>query len=323
MRKLFPILLIVIVAMYFLKSGSCSNPSTGTNDTNSATTPQQEPSSTAPDATTTLAQPTESANPDKQTFAVIVGVSDYLNMQPGQGDLNVPTVDAKRINEFLRSSGGGSVPAQNIVLLLNNQATKRNIVSAMNQLYTQAGPEDRVIFFFAGHGDKGFFLPYEYNGNPRAALLHDEVKAMFKRSAAKTKLCIADACHSGSIKNPKLASRETPTQTKADTGSTNYRQLEDGGGVVIMMAAKSNEVSWETSEIGQGVFSFFLVRGLGGQADKNQDRVVTIEELYFYVRNNVRQYVYNKCRDANGRPAIQTPICFGKFDRNMPVGLVY
>lgn len=324
MRKLLPILIVLLVAVYFVRNGSCTSSSPSENtpvspNAQSATTPETDESTSA------NSSPSTSNNGDQQqtTYAVIVGVSDYLNMKPGNGDLNVPTVDAKRMYDFFRTAGGGSVPEQHMVLLLNDRATKLNITLAMRQLYAKAGPEDRVIFFFAGHGDKGFFLPYEYEGSRNSALFHDEVKAFFKQCSAKTKLCIADACHSGSIKNPNLVSRDqSASVSKADTGSASYRQLEDGGGVVVMMAAKSNEVSWETSEIGQGVFSFFLVRGLGGQADKNQDRVVSIEELYFYVRTNVRQYVYNKCRDANGRPAIQTPICFGRFDRQMPVGYV-
>lgn len=306
MKKYLLIIFIIVLVIYFFRDGGDNEPAGATKEVS----PDVQVQSNAGDS-------------HKNTYAVVVGVSDYLNMQPGKGDLSVPTVDAQRVYNFFRSAGGGAVPENNIYLLLNADATRSNIVAAMSQLYSKAGPEDRVVFFFAGHGDKGFFLPYEYDGSQRTALFHDDVKAAFKGCAAKTKLCIADACHSGSIKSRSNDARLQPSVSKADTGSTKYRELEDGSGIVVMMAAKSNEVSWETQEIGQGVFSYFLVKGLAGQADKNQDRVISITELYFYVRNNVRQYVYNSCKDESGRPAVQTPICFGKFNKDMPVGYVY
>jgi uncharacterized caspase-like protein len=61
-----------------------------------------------------------------------------------------------------------------------------------------------------------------------------------------------------------------------------------------------------------GVFSHFLVKGLKGEADANEDRVITIKELFVYVHQNVRTYTGN----------VQTPTLTGNYDENMPVAIV-
>ena len=84
------------------------------------------------------------------------------------------------------------------------------------------------------------------------------------------------------------------------------------GGTAIMTSSKQEEVSLEYGGLRQGVFSHFLIKGLKGYADANSDKLVTIDELYSYIYNQVRQYTANK----------QTPSITGDFDKNMPVGWV-
>ncbi|HMP15376.1 MAG TPA: caspase family protein, partial [Saprospiraceae bacterium] len=156
----------------------------------------------------------------------------------------------------------------------------------------------------SGHGLKGAFLPIDFDGfNNR--LLHNDVVDIFRRSPAKYKLCIADACHSGSL----LAMRSASAQSII---SSYYESLAQAkAGTALIMSSKSEETSLESSGLRQGVFTHFLIRGLKGEADRNEDRIVSIQELYDYVYENVRNYTGNR----------QSPEIMGDYDQKMPVGI--
>lgn len=228
------------------------------------------------------------------TYAVIVGIADYKITDYRNGDLRYADQDARRFGEFLRSSTGGAVPAQNIVLLINRNATKASIVSAL-RLFEKAAPSDRVIFYFSGHGLRGGFLPYDVSAtNPATVLSHREVKTAFKPSAASTKLCIADACLSGSM-------------TAREAWNSPASQEVASSNVVLMLSSRSTQPSVESGLRRGGVFTHFLLSGLGGKADANRNRTVTIKELYDYLAPRIR-------RDT---PNHQSPLFYGKFSDDL------
>ena len=230
----------------------------------------------------------------KTTYAVIVGIADYKLSDYRNGDLRYADQDARRFGEFLQSTTGGAVPAQNIVLLTNRNATKAAIVQAL-RLFEKAAPPDRVIFYFSGHGLAGGFLPYDVSAtNPATVLTHREVKAAFKPSSASTKLCIADACLSGSMTTRETWNASAPKEAASPN-------------VVLMLSSRSTQPSVESGLRRGGVFTYFLLSGLGGKADTDRNRTVTIKELYGYLAPRIR-------RDT---PNHQSPLFYGRFSDNL------
>jgi uncharacterized caspase-like protein len=57
----------------------------------------------------------------------------------------------------------------------------------------------------------------------------------------------------------------------------------------VFSAAGGNQTSKPLKETGHGMFSYFLMKGLEGEADANQDRKITVGELQVFVRENVLQ----------------------------------
>ncbi|PYN24920.1 MAG: hypothetical protein DMD76_13670, partial [Candidatus Rokuibacteriota bacterium] len=120
---------------------------------------------------------------------------------------------------------------------------------------------------------------------------------------------LLDTCYSGT------AGGRTFMRQQIRAGGINDQFLERltrSKGRVIITASGPNEVALESSELGHGVFTYFLLQGLAGQADRNGDGVVTVSELYEYVEEQVDR----KARAEGGR---QRPLMKGEVEGTLPL----
>ena len=235
-----------------------------------------------------------------KVWVMVVGVAAYDHMPV----LKYTDDDAYRMYAFFKSPEGGSVPDEQMRILIDEEATKSNIKKTMTETFMKAGSNDLVILYFSGHGIKGSFLPIDFDGSNNK-LPHEEITAALKASPAKYKLCIADACHSGSL----LAARGTDVQNMLANYYASLAQASPG--TALIMSSKSEENSLESSGLRQGVFSHFLIRGLKGEADADGDHIVTVQELYTFISSKVRSYTGNR----------QSPVIQGTYDPTMTISV--
>jgi uncharacterized caspase-like protein len=233
---------------------------------------------------------------DFNKYAVVVGCADY---QRANMDLRYSDDDAYRFYAYLKSCEGGAIPDEHIAVLVDEAATKSNIINTLNTVFSKASANDMLIFFYTGHGAEGAFCPVDMTDQYSSLLLHDEVKAVFKKYPAKYKICLADACFSGSI-------------YQGDPASSNTSSGSSETSVIIMMSSAPDETSQENPKMRQGAFAYYLIKGLKGSADRNQDNIITLEELFPYVKANVLNFTDNR----------QTPVIEGNASRYMPIGVI-
>jgi len=159
------------------------------------------------------------------------------------------------------------------------------------------------MMYFSGHGLKGSFLPIDFDGSNNK-VFHHEITEILESSPAKFKLCIADACHSGSLYTEKGAMR--------NAFESYYQALaQSKPGMALIMSSKSEETSLESNNLRQGVFSHFLLRGLKGEADNNHDNTVVLQELFDYICHNVKEYTSKR----------QSPMIRGDYDPQMVISV--
>ena len=98
------------------------------------------------------------------SWALVIGIDKYQNVKK----LNYAVKDAESIQDILVNSF--YFPSDNISLLTNGEATKQNILKSFSYITKKAQKNDRVLVFFAGHGDtmdlpgggeKGYLIPVE------------------------------------------------------------------------------------------------------------------------------------------------------------------
>ncbi|MFK7983476.1 MAG: caspase domain-containing protein [Saprospiraceae bacterium] len=228
-------------------------------------------------------------------YAVVIGITDYR--QTNVNNLQYTENDAFKFYNLLKNEKLGAFKIDNVSLLVNQSASKANIIKAMRHQFRKAKDNDLLIFFFSGHGGQRYFRPFD-----EELLLHNEIKQIINQSSAETKIVFADACYAGSMLTPILGNG----QIEHDT---NYF----GENTITLLSSGAKEQSWEDSKIKHGVFSYYLVTGLMWNADINRDYKITIQEIFNYIYVNTRQHVLTEFQ------VTQQPIIGGAFDSTMVI----
>jgi len=250
--------------------------------------------------------PAADAAPGK-VFALIVGISEYKSL-PHDLWLQYPDADAKMFSAFLASPRGGSVPADQILTLINEKATTGAIRTAFKTfLKEKPGKNDTVYILMAGHGTVDAHGAYilTYDADPSdlggTALPMGELKSMVEQelNIAGHVILLADVCRAATIAGQKTAALGGAV---ADIGDA-------PGELLGLMAARPKELSNESPEFGggHGAFTYALIRGLNGAADADKDGSVTSGEIIDFVTKDVSKLTSNR----------QHPRDFGTMDSGL------
>jgi Caspase domain len=237
-------------------------------------------------------------------FAVVIGIARYSDTSGGLTNLQFADRDAQDFRDFLLSPDGGSFPKDNIRLLLNEDATSQNVRSALFTFLTKAQPQDEVVLYVAGHGAPDpndprnlYLLTYDTKLEDMGGTAFPmwQLQDVFTRVLkAKRVVTFADTCHSYGF------SGESGRAKKSNNLVNQYlsRFANDSDRAVIT-ASDISQLSYESDKWGggHGVFTFFLLKGLHGEADYNKDGTVTAGELFAYIHDSV-----DKATDGNQSP---------------------
>jgi hypothetical protein len=214
-----------------------------------------------------------------QSWAVVIGIDDYRTWPKLEFAVN----DAKSVRDRLIRLG---FDAGQILELYNREATKENILRVVaDELPRKTGPDDRVLFFFAGHGQteelhggirRGYLIPVDgdlenlYSKSIPMNVLAD----ISLRTPAKHILFVMDACYSGlALARAASLPPQTPGFLQKVTAAR-ARQIITAGG--------AGEQVFERD--GHGLFTKRLLEALDGAADDNRDGIITASELASYLR---------------------------------------
>ncbi|MFC1833196.1 caspase domain-containing protein [Thermodesulfobacteriota bacterium] len=200
-----------------------------------------------------------------------------------------------------------------VTLLTNEKATRSAVIRELNYRLRRADKDDTVIIFLSGHGaddpnapGEFFFLTHDADPEYLAADAVNMSRQWFvERLDCKRLVLIADACHAGgfSSKVTKALRRSRENLMKI---------FQESEGKVFTTSSRPDELSIEKPEYGNGLFTYYLLQGLGGEADKDREGVVALKELYDYVYKQTKA-------DSDG---YQSPQMEGRVVGAFPMSLV-
>lgn len=248
-----------------------------------------------------LTNPAKKETAPGQIAGTIVGVAKFEILK----NLEYSDDDAVEIHDTLKKSPMWKDAKMD--LLLNFDARKKDILNSINKHKGQLEPQDMFVFFFSGHGTNykttGYICPHDagysgYRNDISEKELNEAFLSLAKDPSAPPKVLIMlDSCFSG-----KLISKEIPDQkatpkfqkksTSSETANINFAEkiLKTLPNAIAITSSSGEELSYEVSDLKNGVFSYYLIEGLTGQADKNNDSKISMEEAYGYLTPKVINY---------------------------------
>lgn len=255
-------------------------------------------------------------------WAVIIGISNYQDTEIPS--LRYASSDAQAFYDWAISPDWGKYAPSQVKLLLDKEATGANIKKALFEWLRGALDEDMVTIYFAGHGSPEspdsptnlFLLPYDtqYKSIATTGFPMWDIETALKRFIKANKVVvIADACHSGGVGLSFDIARRANRGIKINPISSGIQNLSQvGDGVCVISASSDNQFSQESKRWGggHGVFTYFLLKGLKGDADYNRDTSVTLGELTSYLSEQVRRETKNA----------QSPTVAGRYDPALTIG---
>ena len=254
----------------------------------------------------------------RNVWALVVGINQYQSVR----NLKYAVNDAEAFYSLLVEQN--QIPEENVILLTDKQASLKNLRRALGtQLKKRAGKDDMVIIFFAGHGAtekdasspdgdglEKYLLPVdaELDDIYTSAIPMREISHIFRRIKSERIIFIADSCYSGASGGRTV----NVTGIRSSLSEAFLDRVVSGKGTIIITASGANEVSMESEELKHGIFSYFLLEGLKGKADFDDDGLITVDELYPYVSDNVAR--------ASGQE--QHPVKKGMVEGRFVFGIV-
>ena len=226
--------------------------------------------------------------PFRRSIAVVIGIGDYTN---GWNPLEAPTHDVQRVADFLKGQGAFDI----VYTLTDGAATRERIRTLMvGELPQEVGPNDRVLFYFSGHGTQeklfgnrvfGHLVLQDSGPDDYSSMIDMELlRSWWYRIAhARQSLFILDACFSG-----------LGLQSKGD--SVYDRTVADLSkrGHYLITAGTEDQLSYASlSRWGGSLFTTALIDGMKGRADSEtvdapRDGIVSLKELWDYNTKRIR-----------------------------------
>ena len=240
---------------------------------------------------------------NRDALALIIGVEKYKNTT---AKAIYADNDAQIFSDFANKILG--IPFNRVKTLINNNADEAGMLLATKRWLVRAAKQGKtdVYIFFAGHGlasDDGselYLLPYD--GAPEllddTAILRDRLFSDVAAANPRSVTVFLDTCYSGTTRGTDMLIASRPITIRALEQS-----IPDN--FTVMTAAAGDQTAKPLEEAKHGMFSYFLMKGMEGEADVNNDNEITAGELHSYVKINVIQ-------QSSGS---QTPELQGDADR--------
>jgi formylglycine-generating enzyme required for sulfatase activity len=268
-----------------------------------------------------VAAPSGLSQEPGEKYALLAGVRKYARTSELR-ELNYPERDMEDLAAVLRD--GGYRP-ENLVLMTQTAGAENtrflpiaaNIRKELKALLRDRIKADSVLVAFAGHGtqfrgsEEVYFCPADTRPDDKATLISldkatlislDEVYRELAGCDAQLKLLLSDACR----KDPIAAVSRSPTGNVQSV--TRPQVLKPPGGVAALFSCSEGEVAFENDTLKHGVFFHFVIQGLRGEADFNKDQEVALEELTFFTKRRVLDFVRAEYDGVR-----QMPVLKGEF----------
>ena len=236
----------------------------------------------------------------RQKFALVVGVSRFVDnsIRP----LRFAAKDAYDLREFLVDPRSGRFPPDNVYLLMDEQATRANILKALHEIALRAQEQDLVLVFFSSHGSPrkdrlglqgiGYIVTHDTRQSEIYvdALAFEDLRDKLQVISARRKVLLLDTCYSG---QSRTSDGKALILEGYGVGSGAAQLFLSGEGTYVITSSDDSEPSYESEALKNGYFTHYLIEALKQGAEPP-----TVQQAYAYLRQRVREAVAREKKSA-------------------------
>ena len=249
---------------------------------------------------------------NKDAIALLIGNQRYKIEKRGLNDVKYAERDVKIMAKYLEKTMG--YLKENILVKTNiTSGDFRTLLGTKNDHkgvlynYIRKGKSD-VFIYYVGHGGPGpkgksaYLVPVDakvdyiqHNGYSLNLFY-----SVIERLPARNMIIVLDACFSGDSESGPLFKNISPAMVKTATPKKNILNA------ALFCATDKDQVATWYPEKRHSLFSYFFFKGLQGNADQNGDKIIRLNELKRYLKQEVSYYAQRKSN------RIQQPLISGK-----------
>lgn len=233
-------------------------------------------------------------------WVLLVGVNHYDD--ENLLTLRFPAPDCQGLGQALKEATQ-AFPRRELCIhhdFAEHLPTLEQVRQSLKRITAAAQPQDTVLFYFSGHGliDAGsgqavLCLRDTWQDYlMESGLAVPELLQLLGQSPARQQLVWLDACHSGGMTlwGAKDANHQPGPDPVPQLVALLRQRAAQGRGFYALLSCDFDQRSWEFPELGHGVFTYYLMRGLRGEAADDQG-VVDADNLYKYVYHQTLRYI--------------------------------
>ena len=219
----------------------------------------------------------------RKAVGIAIGVGAFRDPEvPG---VKFAVRDAEVVADYFRTAGG--ISARQIKVVTNDYALKDDLAEVFEKwLPEHVGPDSVVLVFFSGRAimdpSTGVVSLIPHDGSQASS---PRLFSLRRLQAALTRLAIQQAVLllDVSLTVPPSSVSQNHRDPVWDTGASAVRD----GKLVQILGIHGIQEAHQYEQGQHGLFTYYLLKGLGGTADQDQDGIVTVGELFDYVHAQV------------------------------------
>lgn len=234
--------------------------------------------------------------PAKDAVAIIIGISDYKSLPKAE----YANDDARMFYDYaIRALG---IKPENIKLLIDTDADRAEIYRAFKSwMPSRVRASTDVYVYYSGHGlpaadgEELYLLPQSVDRDlvDETAISQSKINAAIQSVKPKSVTIFLDSCYSGLTRTGEtLVPNARPLSVKIK--KTVYPE-----NFVVISASSPDQISSSSKDLKHGIFSYYLMKGMEGDADSNKDGKITMSELQEYLSDTVSRQALSMNRKQN------------------------
>jgi len=231
-------------------------------------------------------------------WILLIGVNQYHDLK-NLPSLQYSALDCQGLGEALKEATA-SFPKKEVIIhhdFVDKLPQAADVRQSIFKVVNSAGENDTILFYFSGHGileatTQQVVLCLADTKTEQlltTGLPLNELLKQLSNCAASQQLVWLDACHSGGMTLRGTSKISLPNPSSQLVEVLRHKASQSKG-FYALLSCDQTQQSWEFPELGHGVFTYYLMRGLRGEAADSRG-IIEADALYQYVYHQTLRYI--------------------------------